>query len=278
MRQVLICFWTVTVILFISFLFYNSITIFGEFIHSIIDAITVSFGYFAYRISKYSSHVYTYGLHRLEVFSAIVNSIAIIGAMLFITFDIIYKLIFPFNTTNGLFIALVSFVSLIIFLPVIKDKEVIIRGKSNINIRSIFIHTLSDIIQFIIGGIIGLLIVFLGLEYLDIIGGAIIAVISLYFVMPLLRESFLILMEGSPVELEKVETELSKVAKVHHIHVWSICSEIKVATLHVEASPEARLKDLEVVRAKIEDILREKFGINHTTIQFEVNSTDQATS
>jgi len=280
MKKALICFWSISLVLLFSSLFYNSITLFAEFIHSLIDSIAISFSFAVYRISKYSiqNQIYTYGLHRLEVFSAIVNSIAILSTILFISFEIIRKFLYQSIEVNGLSILLVSIISLIALLPAIRDKNGNNKTGSDMNIRSVISHVLYDTVQFIIGIIIGLSIVLTKIDYLDILGGIIIAATAIHYSLPLLRESFLILMEGSPVDIKKVETELSKVARVHHIHIWSICSELKLATLHVEASPEAKLKELEEIRLKIEDILEKKFGINHVTVQFETKSTDQATS
>jgi cobalt-zinc-cadmium efflux system protein len=220
------------------------------------------------------SEEYTYGLHRLETIGALSNIVVVLASLFFTLYLSINSFLYG-NITHidSLLLSLFSLLSSIILLP-----NMFIERRKDLNFKSAFYHVIADLWQYIFGFAIGLIIQFFELRILDPIGSIVLSAILIYYLIPLFKESYKIIMEGSPVNLKEVKTELKRIANVHHIHIWSICPDIIAATLHVVADPSLTLRDLEKIRNEIENILISKFGITHITIQFETKEVDQATN
>lgn len=116
------------------------------------------------------------------------------------------------------------------------------------------------------------MIVWTGWTPVDPLLSLLVAALILRSAWRLLRKSAHILLEGAPDWLDDAELReavtraLPTIKDVHHVHAWMLTTERPLLTLHAEVSPGA---DHQAVLASIQEVLRERFGIDHATIQIE---------
>lgn len=212
----------------------------------------------------------TYGYHRAEVFAAFINGVSLIAIAIMIFYESAHRLVSP-EEIESLPMLIVAAIGMLVNLGVafIFMRE----SHENLNVKSAFLHVVSDAITsagVIIGGVI---IYFTGWYIVDpvlsiaigvaiIVGGARVAYAALH-----------ILLEGTPkhINLDDVAAsfrELNFVKDVHDLHIWSICSDYYALSAHVYVDVQS-IRAVQNALGSINNMLKEKFGIVHTTIQLE---------
>jgi cobalt-zinc-cadmium efflux system protein len=147
---------------------------------------------------------------------------------------------------------------------------VLVRGdRSDINLEGVLRHSAADALGSLGVVIAGLGIMVTGWEILDPIVGLVIALLILASSWRLISEPVGVLLERAPAGLDVPEIGMSiarvnGVQEVHDLHVWSITSGFPALAAHVIVDPRA---DANETRHAIEDMLREDFGLDHTTLQ-----------
>jgi cobalt-zinc-cadmium efflux system protein len=143
---------------------------------------------------------------------------------------------------------------------------------SDLNIKGAFYHAVGDTIASI--GVVssGIIIIFTGLLIVDPAISVLIGIIILLGSARLIWESSHILLEGTPrhININQVSSAISTldgVNSVHDLHVWSICSHINAASIHVLVD-DIKVSEIEDISKIIKNRL-EDFDIRHTTIEFE---------
>jgi len=265
MKRALIIYWAIFAMFLVPFILGRNIIALAESFHDLIDAISVSFAFYVDRIVDNRSSIFTYGLHRLEIVSALANFFVIIFGSIFTLY-----LSFTFGTDEyPLLVILLSFIAIFLLLTIHNEDE------RDINRKAIFLHSLFDVLANIIGVIAIIVSFFINPRIVIISASALIVAISVYMSINPLKKSIMIILEASPIDTEKLEKELQAINPgVHHVHVWSICGHINIATIHVEVNENITIKEADIEREKIEKILREKYNITHVTIQFESKRAD----
>jgi len=210
----------------------------------------------------------TFGYHRLEILVALVNGLALWGMAGYIFYEAVGRFSQPpeISSTPLLVIAslglLVNLLGMYVLMP---TRE---RG---INLRSAFIHLLSDSFASFAAVVAGLAIWWQGWYWFDPLAGIIVGVMIVISSWQLVWEATEILMESTPrhIDLDEVEKALEahpEVKKVHDLHVWTIASGIFAASVHVAVDSPP---DRDCLTWEIEEILRRRFGLEHNTIQLE---------
>ncbi|QGA53414.1 cation diffusion facilitator family transporter [Sulfolobus sp. E5-1-F] len=245
--------------------------ILAEFSHALIDFLTITFSIIALKfigLNEVSEGRFSYGLHRLEVVVAMINILTIILLSLTVAYTSITSLFK--ETTNSSLVLIISSALASILTYFASPKE-----KDNLGKKGLYIHIISDFLGYIVGFVIGVVMLISGIRELDPVGAITIVILNFALSIPLLKESFLVFMEGSPVKIDSIMKELTKISPgIHHLHVWSICDHVKVATLHVKTSPNLTIAEADKIRGSICTLLREKYGISHVTVQFETCDDD----
>jgi cobalt-zinc-cadmium efflux system protein len=150
---------------------------------------------------------------------------------------------------------------------------VLSRGARNLNVRGALSHVIGDILGSLAALIAGGVIVITGWMPADPILSAVVALLMVRSGWRISRESAHILLEGAPASCDavRIERELSSavptVSGVHHLRVWSLTDERPVVTLHAVLCEGA---DRDRVLIDIQSTLRERFGVEHATVQIEL--------
>lgn len=263
-----ISYWLIFLILLAGALISKSSSVLSESMHQLFDAVSVSFAFLSSAMAmKPASERLTYGYHRLENISVIVNAIALIGGAILSFYVATERLV------GGSRIEIGSALPLsVIALPLLILATLVLNRKSHdIAENSVVFHAIADSVTLVI--VIATLAVlhFYKIVLIDSISAYLITAVFIATSFPILKSGLKILLDVAPDNILEIENDLKQISSgVHHVHVWAICSHIKIATIHVSESGEISLTDLEKERKALEEIMA-KYGINHTTIQFESN-------
>lgn len=214
----------------------------------------------------------TYGWFRAEVLASFVNSLFLIVATVVIVKEAASRAFNPIDIATGQMIAIacVGLVTNLISFFLLKNETA-----NDMNIRSAFLHVLSDTFSSaaIIAG--GIIIHFTGFTLIDPLLSVIIAALILIWAWKLIRESTDILLESTP---HSVNTELVKkmildkfptVKDVHDLHCWVITGNMYAATFHLYMD-DCSLSATSTLINDIRHLLHHEFEIQHTTIQVEL--------
>jgi cobalt-zinc-cadmium efflux system protein len=248
----------------------NSLALLSDAWHMFADLMALSLCYIASRIStKPATWDRTYGYRRVEVLAALINGITLVMVAAFIIREALERL-FSAREVYGLQMLATAIIGLAANFA---SMAVMYRGTFSINVKAAFLHILSDTLSSV-GVIAGAIIIYLtGLYIVDSIMGMAIGVAVIYGTGRMLRSAINILLEGAPEHIKPravIEKLMSVegVLGVHDIHIWSITSGLHVLSAHLVLDDEA-MRDVDRVLNEVKAILREDFGISHSTLQLE---------
>jgi len=210
----------------------------------------------------------TFGYHRVEILAALANGVALIVVVLLILREAVERLNAPREVLGAPMLA-VAVGGLVVNLGGLW----MLHGgrESSLNVRGAWLHVLSDTLGSI--GVIAaaFLVWAFGWTQADPIASIGIALLVIYASWQLIRETTGVLMEAAPrhIDVEEVRRVLAEtrgVVSIHDLHVWTITSGFVSLSCHVESSHQ--VPDHELL-AGFQELLRERFGIEHVTIQIE---------
>lgn len=247
----------------------GSLALLADAGHMVADVGGLALALFAIRFAERPATLAkTYGYYRAEILAALVNAVVLI----FISFSILYEASRRFQNPPEILslpMFLVAIVGLVVNLVGLKLLHAA-SGKS-LNIRGAYLEVLSDAltsIGVVLAGVVMLLTKWYLVDPLISVG------IGL-FILPrtwaLLSQSVHILMEGcpphiDPEEVERGMREVEGVKAVHDLHIWTLTSGLEALSGHVIVE---NLAEGQVILKRLQQLLQEKFGIAHVTIQLE---------
>jgi cobalt-zinc-cadmium efflux system protein len=145
--------------------------------------------------------------------------------------------------------------------------------------KSAYIHLLTDMLASIAVCIGGLMMKYFQIYWIDAALTICIAVYLVIMGFKLLKESTGMLMLFTPkdIDINEIVREVHKIPcvnKLHHIHVWQLNEEELHLEAHLDCSDDITLSQFNILLQEIEDVLYEKFSINHVNIQPEFKKED----
>lgn len=209
----------------------------------------------------------TYGYHRAEIFAAFVNALLLIAVSAVLLYEAWQRIQNPAPVAGGLML-LVAVIGLAANAIVVW----LLHGSSSLNVKSAFLHVVGDTVSSV-GVIAGAVwITFTGQSIMDPILSFVITVVIIVTAVRILKETITILLQFTPpsVDFDAVVADMTAVPGVdgvHHVHLWSLCSDINVLDAHVY-SCERDVAKLEAIKKEIKERLR-KYSILHSTLEFE---------
>ncbi|WP_320034723.1 cation diffusion facilitator family transporter [Halarcobacter sp.] len=247
----------------------NSLALISDAIHMFTHSFALIISLVAIVIaSKKAPLEKTFGYYRIEVIAAFINGITIILSI----FWILYEAIERFFNPQTIDIKMAMIVATIGLIVNIITGVILMQGdKENINLKSAFVHMLSDALSSV-AIIIGYVVIhFTSWYFIDVILAILVALVIGKWAKDILKNSIHTLMEGSPVDLKEVKEFIEKHEKVielHDIHIWEITQDMYNMTAHVKID-KSSFENYENILHEINHDLKEKFKIVHTTFQFE---------
>ncbi len=250
----------------------NALVLVADAGHMFLDATALGLAWWAAHLSKRGfDQRLSYGYHRFQVLAAFVNGLTMVALIIWITVEAVQRLINPetLNAWPALIVATLGFIVNLIAFRLLHDTS------SNTNIRSAALHVLGDLLGSVAAIVAAVVVMTVGWLYADpVLTLAIVAILS-RGVYGVLQESAHILLEGVPagVNLAQIKAtlteEIDEVDGVHHVHAWGLTAEKPLLTLHALIPENAKVQN---VIGDIKQLLKERFGIEHSTIQIELGS------
>ena len=250
----------------------HSLALLSDAGHMLADVGAIALSLIALRIaSRPADARRTYGYYRLEILAALVNGAVLIAIAVGIVFEAWQRLMDP-HPVNVRVVVLLALVGIALngagmWLTHARN--------SSMNLRSTFLHLGGDLLNSV--GVLAsaAIIAWTGRLEADPLISFVIAGTIVWSAVRLCREAVDVLLEGVPAHLDFSEVnqalgQVSGVAAVHDLHVWTITSGLVALSCHIVVScegPDCRSHDEILTDAR--QVLREKFRIEHTTIQFE---------
>lgn len=248
----------------------NALVLVADAGHMFLDATALALAWWAAHLSKRGfDQQLSYGYHRFQVLAAFVNGLTLVGLIIWITVEAVQRLISPesMNPWPTLIVASLGFIVNLVAFRLLHDTS------GNTNIRSAALHVLGDLLGSVAAMIAAAVVMIWGWLYADPVLTLAIVVILGRGASGVLRESAHILLEGVPagVNLAQIKTTLTEEIKdvdgVHHVHAWGLTAEKPLLTLHALIPENAEVQQ---VVADIKRLLKERFDIEHSTIQVEL--------
>jgi cobalt-zinc-cadmium efflux system protein len=214
------------------------------------------------------SHRHSYGLVRLEILAALLNSVLMLGLIVFIGIEAWERLAQPRPVRGGM-VMVVAALGLLVNLAV---AWMLSRSEQSLNTRAALVHVIGDMLGSVAALTAGAVIYFTGWMPIDPILSLVVAALILFSAWRLPGEAVHILMEGVPahISLERVGRELAKlegVTAVHDLHVWTLSSGKVALSAHMELTDMGRWP---ATLARSRALLAQRFDIQHVTLQPEM--------
>ncbi len=267
----------ITIAQVIGGLMSGSLSLLSDALHNFSDVISLFISYIADRFSRKSASVTkTFGYKRAEIIAAFLNASTLIIVAIYLVSVAVLRFFNPQSIESDLVIWLA------ILGIVFNGFSVLLLRKdstSNMNMRSAYLHLLTDMAASVAVLTGGLLMKYYGWFWVDSLLTVLIAVYLLIMGFNLLRESFKVLMLFTPDDLniEGITEALEKfpeIKNVHHIHLWQLNEEEIHLEAHMEFYDNITLSHFNEVLDKVERVLENDFGINHINIQPEYQKDD----
>jgi cobalt-zinc-cadmium efflux system protein len=249
----------------------NSLALLSDAGHVFADILALSLSWYGVKqAERPTTSRMTFGYHRVGVIIAMVNTISIF-AIAGVVFYGAYRRWQRLPEVNSLLMLSVAFIGLgaNIFVAFWLRKE----QHMNLNVRSAFWHALGDALASV--GVIvgGAIIMFTGWLIVDPIISIFIGCIIALAAWRILKESLRVLLEATPHQIDVTKmintlNQLPGVKDVHDVHVWSISPEIHAMSCHV-LTDDLLTSQAAEIRKKMEEVLRQRFHIEHTVVQME---------
>ena len=253
----------------------NSLALLSDAAHMMTDVLALGVSLFAVRMARRPADAKrTYGYARMEAIGALINGGLLFLAAGYILWAAVGRFSEPPHVESGgmLVVAVLGLVVNLISMKLLQAGA----GES-LNMKGAYLEVWSDMLGSV-GVIAGaVLIRFTGWTVVD----PIIAVLIGLWVLPrtwtLLREAGHVLMQGVPsgLDLDGIRDAMQAqpgVVTVHDLHIWALGSRELILTAHVLLSLDAG--DPDAVRTAMARMLRERFHIDHATLQVETRHCD----
>jgi cobalt-zinc-cadmium efflux system protein len=247
----------------------HSLALLADAGHMLTDAGALAASLLALRLARRPAHgSWTFGFNRAEVLSAQANGITLLVISALVAFEAVSRLVHPVPVQGGI---VVTVAAVGVAVNVAATWVLARANRDSINVRGAFAHIVTDLYGFIGTLAAGILIIVTGFERADAIASLIVVGLMLRAAWGLLRETGRILLEAAPEgyppdDIIAAMTGRPEVSSVHDVHVWLITSGFPALSAHVLVRRPA---DCHQARRDLEQLLCERFGLDHTTLQVD---------
>jgi len=248
----------------------NSLALQTDAFHMLTDVVALVYALFAAWLAQRPVSLRrTYGYYRVEILSAFLNGILLWAVVIFVFYEAIQRIQHPSDvqSLNMLVIAVLGLVANGLVAVALSRSR-----NASLNLKGAFLHVIADALGSVGAISAGLIMLFTGWYQADPIASIMIGVLVFFSSGKLVRDSVNILLEGVPshVDVSALEQRIlgmKGVKDIHDLHVWSIAdTKMCCMSSHVVVDDDTNGRQLvtELIR-----ILKEEFGIDHTTFQLE---------
>ena len=267
----------ITIAQVIGGLLSGSLSLLSDALHNFSDVVSLIISYIANRLTKKKASLQkTFGYKRAEILAAFINAATLIVVAILLIIEAVERFQNPQDIKSNLVIWL-SLVAILgnglSVLLLKKDSEV------NMNIKSAYLHLLTDMMASVAVFIGGLLMKYYQLYWVDSVLTFAIAIYLVIMGYSLLINSFKVLMLFTPenIHVKDIVTviqQIPAIKNIHHVHIWQLNDEEIHFEAHMDFENDITLSEFDVILHEVEALVFHNFGINHVNIQPEFGKCD----
>ena len=267
----------ITVAQVVGGLISGSLALLSDALHNFSDVLSLIVSYVATKMAgKKASKRRTFGYKRAEIVAAFVNAATLIIVAFILMKEAVERFLEPrtIDTSIVIWLSVLGIIANGISVLLIKKD-----ADHNMNMRSAYLHLLTDMLASVAVLAGGILMKFFGVFWIDPVLTIAIGLYLIYMGYDLLITSTKVLMLFTPetIEVEEIVAAISAIEpikNVHHVHIWQLNEQEIHLEAHIDFHENIHLLEFEKVLARIEEVVYHKFGINHINIQPEFGKCD----
>lgn len=249
----------------------HSLALMSDAGHMVTDAAALGLALLAQIISRRPpSARFSFGFGRVEALAALLNALAMLLVVAWISSEAIARLLHP-SVVKGQSVMVVALLGLALNVAV---AWMMSRDRENINMRAALTHVLGDLLGSVAAFAAGLVISLTGWMQIDPILSLLVSLLILRSTFGVLRDAWHFLMAGVPHQVDYLQVGRDLVAmpgviSVHDLHVWEMAPGHSALIGHLEIK---KLEDWPQMLAAIKAMLLERYKIDHITLQAETTA------
>lgn len=250
----------------------GSLSLIADAVHNLSDAAALGIALLARKIGRKPPDAFkTFGYRRAEVIAALINLTTLVIIGLYLIYEAFWRFIEP-QEIAGWTVVIVAAIALVV--DVVTAFLTYAMSKSSMNIKAAFLHNVSDALASVGVIIAGTLILLYDWYWADTVLTLIISAYMLWQGFSLLPKTIHLLMEGTPEHLSLSEVvqameQAEHVMNVYHVHIWQLDEHHNALEAHVIVQAN-QLSEIESIKSAMKTMLEERFAIDHSTLEFEV--------
>lgn len=252
----------------------NSLSLLSDALHNLADSSATIIALLAGKHStKKPDYKNTFGYKRTEILAALFNAVVLVAICIFLFYEAYKRLVNPEQIKGGLMLIVAVFGLLANLASVI----ILHKFKShNLNVRAAYLHLLGDTLSSVAVIIGGLAIWLFKIYWIDPLITILVGLYIIKHTWAIVTETVDILMQAVPknidIELIKQQIELlPHIDNIHHVHVWKLNDTQIHFEAHINVKNNIDMLTMMQVHQNAETLLKQKFGIEHVTLQFGYN-------
>ncbi len=256
----------------------NSLALLSDAGHMLTDVVGLGMALAAIQAASaaHGNQQRTFGLYRLEILAALANAVLLFAVAVWILWEAIQRFSHP-PEVLGAPMLIVASIGLLVNLVAFW----LLRGgaRESLNVEGAYLEVLADTL-----GSVGVIIAALVLQFteftlIDPIFGVGIGLFVLPRTYRLGSKALRVLLQSAPehVDVDRLQADLAAldgVAGSHDLHVWTLTSGMEVASVHLRLDDDA---DAHQVLDQARAVMRDRWQVNHATIQIEPAAHDDCT-
>lgn len=260
----------ITIAEFVGGLVAGSLALISDAFHNLGDVGAILLSFAAHLFSKKDKNRRkTFGYERSETLAAFANGVILIVICVLLFVEAIQRFQHP-EPVRGkimLIVAVIGLVANLISMLLMRSDS-----QKSLNVKSTFIHMLSDALSSVAVVVVAIVLNFADLPWLDPVSTMLISLFVLREAVEVTKKAGNVLMESNPdielAEVEKLMRSVPEIENVHHVHIWRYSDKVVNFDAHINVRRDMSMDDLEELYNKLDRKLR-PLGINHTTFQAE---------
>jgi cobalt-zinc-cadmium efflux system protein len=247
----------------------SSLALLADSGHLVSDVAALGFALVAAAVAtRPAQGRWTFGFRRVEILAAQANGLLLALVGIWIVYEAVRRLVSPPDVAGGVVLAVaLAGIAVNLAATLVLSRA----SRDSLNVRGAFLHVATDLVAFVGTAVAGAVVLATGWNRADPIASLLVASLMFWAAYSLLRDSTAIFLdlapEGvDPEEVGRAIVSVPSVLEAHDLHVWTVTSGFAAVSAHVLVEPGA---DCHGVRRTIESVLKERFDLEHTTLQVD---------
>jgi cobalt-zinc-cadmium efflux system protein len=248
----------------------NSVSILSDALHDLGDSLSLGISWYLQNKSKAGADSkFTFGYSRFSLLGAFLNSLILIIGSGFVIYEAVNRLMHPEPAdAQGMFyFALLG-------IAVNGYAAFKLSGGKSLNERVVSWHLIEDVLGWAAVLVASVVMMFTNAPWLDPALSIGITLFILYKVIGRLKETLVILLQGSPADIDADEIkqkilQVDHVVSMHHINIWSLEGEHHVYTAHITTRGVDTFPEMIQVKRDVKAVLKQ-YPFTHYTIEVEL--------